>query len=158
MRGDQSRSWARGRAERAAGRQAGFSMMELLVAVSLTAIVSGIAILHLPKFYAQYQLSTARRQLATDLVRVRMKAIGESVPYRVVFGSSAYQVQVNNTGTYVNDGGVVRLPSGTRFTSLPSPVSFTAIGTLPNGATIYVTNGSVSRSVRINELGKVVVG
>jgi len=134
-----------------------FSMVELLVALSLSAVLVGIATLRLPAFYGQYELSSAAQQMAVDLVRVRAKAIGQSTQYKVVFAEKSYQVKVNSAGTFVNDGGATALPKGARIPTVPDALTFSPIGMLPAASTITVTTVAGSKQVSINELGRVQV-
>ncbi len=135
----------------------GYSLIELLVAVSLSAIVMGMAVPRLPRLYGQYELSNAAHQIAADLVRVRTKAIGQSSRYRIVFNSAGYQILVDDGTSFVDDGSVVPLPAGTVIPSLPEPLTFSAIGLLTSAATITVSAASASKQVSINELGRVTV-
>ena len=139
-----------------AGERA-FSMVELLVAISLTAVLIGIAAMRLPSFYGQYELTSAARQVATDLVRVRAMAIGASNQYQVVFAEKSYQVKVNSAGSFVNDGSATKLPNGARIPTLPDALTFNPIGMLPTASTITVTTVAGSKQVSINELGRVQV-
>jgi prepilin-type N-terminal cleavage/methylation domain-containing protein len=139
-----------------AGERA-FSMVELLVAISLSAVLVGIATLRLPAFYGQYQLTSAAHQVAADLVRVRAKAIGASNQYKVVFAERSYQVKVNSAGSFVNDGSATALPSGARIPTVPDALTFNPIGMLPTTSTITVTTVAGSKQVSINELGRVQV-
>jgi prepilin-type N-terminal cleavage/methylation domain-containing protein len=146
------------RPARACGNtQRGFSLAELLIAISLTAVIAGMAMLHMPEFYQRFELSDAARQVASDLMRVRVKAIGESQPYKIVFASTGYQVMVSGVSGYTNDGPSVSLPNGTTFGSVPTTLNFNPVGTLPNAASVTVSTGSRSKTVSINELGRVTI-
>ena len=56
--------------------QRGFSVAELLTAVTIAAVVSGISVPSLVEYTAQYQVQSAANQLAFDISRARMKAVG----------------------------------------------------------------------------------
>jgi len=147
----------RRRAMKTGAGERAFSMVELLVAISLTAVLIGIAAMRLPAFYGQYELTSAARQMATDLVRVRAKAIGTSNQYQVVFAEKSYQVKVNSAGSFVNDGSATKLPNGARIPTLPDALTFNPIGMLSAASTITVTTVAGSKQVSINEVGRVQV-
>ena len=136
----------RRRAMKSGASERAFSMVELLVAISLTAVLIGIAAMRLPAFYGQYELTSAARQVATDLVRVRAKAIGTSNQYQVVFAEKSYQVKVNSAGSFVNDGSATNLPNGARIPTVPDALTFNQIGMLPAASTITVGPPSVTSS------------
>ena len=92
----------------------GFSLLELLVVLSLVAALSGIAVLGHAALRPRLDLSDAARQVVMDLKVARMRAAAENVNHRVVFtnGSGTYQPQRKNGSTYTNTAPPVPLPQG----------------------------------------------
>lgn len=135
----------------------GYSLIELLVALSLFVVLSGMAAARLPAFFQLHQVARASQQVATDLVRVRMAAIGRSAQHRMIFSAGGYQVQVNNGGNFANDGVAVMLPSGVAFVTVPSALTFSPVGLLSSGATLVVGVNGGNKTIQVNELGRVVV-
>ena len=146
----------------------GFSLVELVTAVGVVAIVAAVGVPQLAAYNAQYRLTSAARQLAVDLTRARMKAIGENLYVRVQFGSNnvgtlgqgnTYQLAVSNDGTtYTNFGQPVALPSGVSFYALPSQVSFNRQGFASAPTTVWAYNYRYQwRVVTLNSLGKATV-
>jgi len=140
-----------------ARNRTGFSLVELLVAMALSLVLTGLAAPYFPALYQQYQLSRAASQVGGDMMRLRALAVGQSSSCRMVFDEGSYQVQVYQGGGFVNDGAPIALPRGAHFPNVPEPLTFSAIGVMPNPATLTVAAGSISRSVLVNELGKVTV-
>lgn len=146
------------RAETIGGSAHGYAFADIVFTMALTAVLAAMAVPRIPQFFSQFQLSNAAGQLATDLVRVRTKAIGEGNQYRFLFDSNGYRVLVNNGVTFVADGSPpIMLPAGTSFQSMPSTLTFSAIGMLANGESFALGNGTDSKTVQINELGRVSV-
>jgi len=146
----------------AAGRLAGhggLTLIELLVSLSLSVVLAGIAAPLIPAHYRQFQLSSAARLLATDVMRVRMKAIGENTQHRLIFTSQSYQVQAGSGTGFINDGVAVSLPRGTYFQAAPGALTFSPLGLLLPPATLSVTvgNGVSTKIVSVSEIGRVTV-
>jgi prepilin-type N-terminal cleavage/methylation domain-containing protein len=139
--------------------QSGLSLLELLVAVSVAVVLAGIAAPLIPAQYRQYQLSAAAQQVAGDLTRARMKAIGESAAHRLSLGSTSYYMESASGTGYQTEGGTVSLPKGTSLQSAPSNIEFNPIGLLLAASTVnvVVTNGERSKTVTVSELGRVTI-
>ena len=146
----------------------GFSLVELVTAVGVVAIVAAVGVPELAAYNAQYRLTSAARQLAVDLTRARMKAIGENLYVRVQFGSNSvgslaqgntYRLAISSDGTtYTSFGDPVQLPAGVSFYALPTQVSFSGQGFATAPATLWAYNHRYQwRVVTVNSLGKVTV-
>jgi len=128
----------------------GFTLIEVLVAIGVAAILMGIAV---PQFYAVLpgiRLASAARQVATDLQLARMTAISTRVPVLVAF--------VPPTGVYnfgVNNRDLNQLYPGTTITAVVGgDPTFTTVGAA-NVTTITVTNNGVNRQITVNAAGKI---
>ena len=147
-----------------AGNQRGVSIAEMVTVVAVAGVLSAIAVPGFVTIAARYQLVSAAHQVAFDVARARMKAIGENVYCRVVFatgdGGNRYWLERSDDGTaYAVDGPVTPLPSRVSFSSLPSTVpAFNRLGVSSGTAVIGLanTNGD-TKTVSINRLGKVAV-
>lgn len=63
----------------------GFTLVELLVAVVIFALLTAIAVLNQGSFLPGWRLASGTRQVIADLQLVRAKAIAQNNPFRVVF-------------------------------------------------------------------------
>jgi prepilin-type N-terminal cleavage/methylation domain-containing protein len=138
----------------------GVTLIELLVGLSLSVVLASIAAPFMPAYYRQFQLSSAATQLATDVMRVRMQAVGKNTQQRITFTSQSYQVQVASGTNFINDGAAVSLPNGTYFQAAPvGGLTFSPLGLpLPPAAlSVAVGNGVSTKTVSVSEIGRVTV-
>jgi prepilin-type N-terminal cleavage/methylation domain-containing protein len=127
---------------------AAFTLIELLVAMAIAGILMGIAV---PRFYAilpGIRLSSAARQVATDLQLARMRAISQRVPVTVTFAPPA-------SYTFGADSrDFNQLFPGTTIAAAPGNPTFTTVGAA-NVTAITVTNNGVNRTITVNAAGKI---
>lgn len=84
-------------------KDGGFTLAEMMVVLAILAILLGFVSLNAASFLAPFRLSSAARQVATDLQLVRMKAIAQNRRFRALFsaGGTTYQVERDNgSGTW----------------------------------------------------------
>jgi len=138
----------------------GFSMLEVLTAMAVVAVLLSLASPQLSAFQAQYRITSGARQVAIDLQRARMKAVGENAFCRVMFyGDGTYVLQSSVDGvTFVTNGAGMRLPEGISFVgTLPQP-TFTRLGTLTAPGSLSLTNTlGQTKAVQINLFGKITI-
>jgi len=129
----------------------GFTVLELIVAIGIASIVMGIAIPSFLSWLPTLRLSSAARQVATDLQVARMKAISQNTANTVTFTPS--------TGTYTFTLGAESrdidvLYPGITIASASNP-TFTPRGTANAAATITLSNGSAQKLVCVKTVGRV---
>src|SRR5262245_37578263 len=93
----------------------GLTILEILISLSIIAIVTGIALPSFATLRAQSRLNAAARQIVLDLKVARARAIGDLAGHRVRFVVRAptYQHQrQRGDGSYADDGAPVALPDG----------------------------------------------
>jgi prepilin-type N-terminal cleavage/methylation domain-containing protein len=149
---------------RRAGNQRGFSIVEMVTVIAVATVVAAIAVPNFVGLSARYQLVSTAHQVAFDVARAHMKAIGENVYCRVVFATgtpgSRYWLERSDNGTaYSVDGPVKLLPSRVSFNSLPSAVpTFNRLGVGTGMAVIgLVDTRGDTKTVSVNRLGKVAI-
>lgn len=146
----------------------GFSLVELLTALAVVAVVTAIGVPRLSAYALQYRLSSGANQIAVELARARMKAIGENLYVRVQFGGqsagylgfgSTYQVSTSSDGvTFTNVGSPASLPQGVNFYAFPQQIQFNRQGLANAPLTVWTYNQSYDwRVVTMNSIGKVTV-
>ncbi|GBD24712.1 hypothetical protein HRbin30_00025 [bacterium HR30] len=149
-----------------AGR--GYSLIELLTALAVASVVAAIGVPRLSSYAQQYRLSGGANQIAVDVARARMKAIGENVHVRVRFGAqsfgsigfgSTYQVSTSTDGvTFTSVGPPSSIAAGVNFYAFPQEVQFNRQGLASAPLTLWLYNQSYQwRVVTMNSIGRVTV-
>lgn len=91
----------------------GLTLLELLIALTLCAVLTGTALLGVQRMLADWRLSAAARQVLMDLKLARARAIVSSAAQRVRFPASATRYQHERqrpSGTYEPIGPPTELP------------------------------------------------
>jgi prepilin-type N-terminal cleavage/methylation domain-containing protein len=126
----------------------GFTLIELLVGISVAGIMMAIAT---PAFYSLLpgiRLSSAARQVATDLQYARTRAISQHTPITVTFGSPEDGYSFDS-----NSRDLGQLYPGTTATAAADP-TFSSLGTA-NATTITLSNGSATKTIEVTAIGRV---
>jgi prepilin-type N-terminal cleavage/methylation domain-containing protein len=92
---------------------AGFTLLELIIALALAGAVGLVAAPQISHMRAQYELATAANTLAFEITRTRMQAVGQNNYMRVRASSNSQYVREksDNGTTYTQDGTATTLPS-----------------------------------------------
>jgi len=95
----------------------GFTLLEVMVTVSIALIVLAIGIPNFVRLRAPYALSGATRQIAADLDAARQRAIARNTRYRVTFNAltQSYTIERENAGAFVPDSAPQPLPRGAQL-------------------------------------------
>lgn len=122
-------------------RRDGFTLIEIIVTMTLIAILSAIAIPNWNTLLPNYALKSAGRQVQSELHKLKSRAVSENASFHLVFST---------TTSYI----IEKKPSGG---------SYTATGesrTLPDGITLAGTSdttlGFTSRGISIDSTDKTV--
>jgi prepilin-type N-terminal cleavage/methylation domain-containing protein len=150
------------------GAPSGFSLIEVLVAVTMLGIVAGLGISRLLVVYGRPTLAhRAAQELVGNLRVARMLAISRDAHYRVVPGTASYQIQRLSfdagTNSWTNPGTDVRtvsLPQPLVFSGASPSVEFDARGLMvqpASTATLNLQDGGVgiARAVRVRLSGQI---
>jgi len=125
---------------------AGFTLIEILVVVALALVFMGVALPSFLSWLPTSRLSSAVRQVATDLQVARMRAIAQNTNNTVTFASNTY--------TYGSDSrDISQLYPGISIESAVNP-TFNSRGTA-NSVNIKLTNGTASKWVCVKVVGRV---
>lgn len=143
-------------------RRAGFSLIEMLVTVSMLAIMVGMAAPNVSRDISRSRVQRAAQVVAGDLEKALSLAARQRSPVRILVDPSAKELQLINrasgqviTRRQLGDAGEYKL-----YSVFASP---SAVDALPHGvvtATTIVTlsAGGYSRRVTITRGGHVRVG
>jgi type IV fimbrial biogenesis protein FimT len=131
---------------------AGFTVIEVLTAMSLVAILAAIGMPAFTRTLPSLRLTDAARQVATELQHVRMRAIARGIPQQITFSTGSYVVQQCN-GSCTNESGNIALPQG--ITATVATPRFEPRGTVTTATAITLSNGSAQKFVCVTTIGRV---
>lgn len=141
--------------------QKGFSFIELLVAMSLMAILLGLAGPNFSQMAATYRLLGTANELAFQIGRARLQAIGQNTWVKVeAVGTTGYQCTASATNSDFAplEGTMVEFPHGVTAEETNGPLVFDRLGLAnTSGFSITITSGGGTRTVKVNKLGRVTV-
>jgi Tfp pilus assembly protein FimT len=140
-------------------RSRGATLLEVLTATAILAIVLAVGVPNLVALRAPYAVSGAAQQIVSDLHLARQRAIARNSRYQVNFDTSAntYTLRRETTSnTFVVDGGVQKLPNGVHISAVsPGNPIFDSRGLLAANLSLTLTMaGARTRTVTTNVLGR----
>jgi prepilin-type N-terminal cleavage/methylation domain-containing protein len=131
----------------------GFTLGEILV---VTAIFGILAVISVPQFMAlqpSLRLNGAARQVFSELMSARMKAVNENTTYTVSFPNN-HTIQIVGSGTRTVDLQTLYSDDVT-LSSTQSAIQFSSRGTADVAPTITITNSAGSKTVTVKITGAV---
>jgi type IV fimbrial biogenesis protein FimT len=143
--------------------QAGFTLTELLIAVSIIGVLAAIAVPNVLGEMPKFRLNGAANQIVGDLMAARMKAVSRSRNVKIFFPSGdQYKIcdDADNNGTVDDcegDSRIIDIQSnykGITLSSTNNPI-FSPRGTASNLATISVTNSAGTKNITIAITGRI---
>ena len=139
----------------------GFSLLELVIVMALTAVLTGTVVVGYGPMLAAWRLNAAARQVVIDLKVARARAIGEGVSHRVHFsvpGNTYLQERQEPSGQYASTGSPTTLPpriETAKCTAAGSNITFAPQGHTRTFGTITLQNaGGDQRQVVISIAGR----
>jgi len=139
----------------------GFTLLELLTALALVTVLTGIALLGFARTLAGWRLSAAARQVVMDLKLTRARAILDSATHRLRFpvpGASYQHERQRPSGAYEPVGPPTQLPADIQVvdcTGAGSGISFRPRGTAGAFGTVTLRNrDGDQRAVVIDIVGR----
>jgi prepilin-type N-terminal cleavage/methylation domain-containing protein len=140
-------------------RQSGFTILEMLAAVALLSIMSLIGVPRVTAVFDEYQLVGTANQLAFEISRARMEAIGQSAYVRIRFTNSTQYVRERSTDgvNYTVEAGPTTMPTGITKSGDGGYASFNPSGLAIATSPMTLRSAHGSKTVRANSLGRVTV-
>lgn len=141
----------------------GFTIIELLIAMSIMALLFGIGAAKYVSFNQGQIIKQAAQKLRSDLrVGVNKAITGEKNGcgtldgYQVSFTSGQYSLSSACSGGTFRAVNAVNLPSGVSFNPLPSPLFFKVLGQGVSSATTIILSGfSKTETITVNISGEI---
>ncbi len=130
----------------------GFSLAEMLVAISVFAILAAIAVPQYLAFRPLNRLNGAARQIYSELMWARSKAVNENNSYVVTFPTNQTMLISGSTSKTVN---IQTEYSDVTVSSTASTITFTSRGTADASPTITLTNSGGTKTVTVRITGTV---
>jgi len=125
----------------------GLTLLELIVALTLVAVLLGAAMFGYSRMRDELRLNQAARQVMLDLAVMRTRALADNTGWRLVFDHDrdSYQPQQQIGNAYQDDGTATTLPAGidlTGCTASGSAVTFCPRGNAATFGTITLCNSA----------------
>ena len=129
-------------------QQKGFSFIEILVVIGLITVFSGMVILTFHNYKPTMKINGAARQIFSDLMQARMKAVSENNNYVIAFTSStnSYKIYDDDNNNFsvstIEEDELIKTVS---FDNIANKFYGVVFGFVPN--TDKPTGGTVLSSV-----------
>jgi prepilin-type N-terminal cleavage/methylation domain-containing protein len=140
------------RSKRVIADSRGFSLAEVIVAIAVFAILAAIAIPQFVAFRPKNRLNGAARQIYSELMWARSKAVNDNSSYVVTFPTNQTMQIAGSTTKTVN---IQTEYSDVTLSSTAATITFSSRGTTDVAPTITLTNPGGTKSVTIRITGTV---
>jgi prepilin-type N-terminal cleavage/methylation domain-containing protein len=132
--------------------QRGFSIAEILVAAAVFGILAAIAVPQFIAFRPMSRLNGATRQIYSELMWARSKAVNDNTSYVVTFPTNQTMQIAPISGLPTKTVNIQTEYSDVMLDPLPSPITFTSRGTA-DALTITLINPGGTKFVTVRITG-----
>jgi Tfp pilus assembly protein FimT len=132
----------------------GFSIAELLATVAVFAIVAAVAVPQFVSFRPKNRLNGATRQIYSQLMWARSKAVTENGSYVVTFPTNQTMLITGSTTRTVN---IQSDYTDVTLSSSASTITFSSRGTSDVAPTITLTNSGGTKTVTLKITGSATI-
>lgn len=143
----------------------GFTLLEMLVVVSITLGVMGAIVVNYNSFNDTQKLRQAALSLKSNLRLAQSRAVSGVKPnsgctslagYRVTFAASSYVIQAVCTEGLVGQIVDTQLPAGVTFSPAPGAVTYAVItGTAAGATTITMSAAGRTYGLQVSASGDI---
>jgi type IV fimbrial biogenesis protein FimT len=142
-------------------KQSGFTLVEMLIAIAISLVLSGVAISNYIEWLPKSRLNGAARQVMGDLMWARMQAVSQNNNFRVFFlNNHEYQIlddddndNAADTGEWTETKDIQQEYYDVVFSATANPI-FYPRGTAW-GSTITLSNSAGTADVKVAISGRV---
>jgi len=145
-------------------KQSGFTLIELMIVLTILGVCAGIAIPNLLSYMPKYRLNGAARQVMADLMWARMQAVSQNNRFRVFFSTNhEYKILDDDdndnefdNGEWTQTQNIQQEYSNVTFSATANPIFYPKGTAL--GATITITSSADSnlkKYVKVASTGRV---
>jgi type IV fimbrial biogenesis protein FimT len=153
---------SRGR-RRAAQRNDGYSMIEIVITLAVMGTLGAVALPTTVNALRNYRLTAAVASATGAIAATRYQAIMRSYPYNITFNSTNANYQVANepggTSSFTNVGGAVPLSGvGDVTINQTTTLQFNANGTVSattGTLSFTISNGLLTKTISVTGVGDV---
>ena len=132
----------------------GFTVAEMLVAVGIFGILSATAAPYLFAMKLRFRLDGATRQVFSEIMSARMKAINENATYTITFPTN-HTIQIVGSATRTVD--LQTLYDGVTVSSSAATINLSSRGSSDAASTITVSNSTGSKTVTLKITGSAMI-
>ena len=132
----------------------GFSLVEVLIASFIVAIILGVASTSFLNLAPKYRLKSAVREINSRLNYARYKSIFEGVKVRIKFNQHSYAVETYNEEKNEWRREREYFLDGVTLQANNSP-TFHPVGTVSNLASIYISNSWGKHKITLAISGRI---
>ena len=141
------------------GQQDGFTLVEILVALTIIGILSAIAVPNWNTLLPTHALNGASRQVQSELHKLKSRAVAENARFHLVFSTSSYSIEKYSGGSWTATGENKPLPEGITLASTSdTTLGFTSTGTSTDSTdkTVKLCNiKGAGKNVILSDIGRV---
>lgn len=140
----------------------GFSLIELLIAIALVAIVAAIAVPQFQRYANNADLKTAAREISGDFSAVKQMAVANNVRYEIAIdvAGNSYTLSRTDPSAVVWTKSPASFGSGVSFVSTTfggAKATFQKRGTVTNGTIILRNIRGSTATITTNITGRTYV-
>ncbi|MFQ5539361.1 MAG: Tfp pilus assembly protein FimT/FimU [Candidatus Binatia bacterium] len=143
--------------ERGVLAMAGFTFVEIAVALAIFGILAAIALPDWGSVLLTFNLNGATRQVQSELHRIKVKAVSENEDFQIKYSDRANSYEVQKDSTLVE---TKTLPKGIELRTATSPLTleFTPRGTpnITSSVTVFLCNtNNEGRNIVVRATGRI---
>lgn len=123
----------------------GYSLIELIVVISIMAILMGIAGIKLRDWVVNYNIEKQVKEMFGDLMNVRVRAMEKNREHYIVVSTDGYKAYEDSNENFTYDSGTDKKVIEKKFKYLSNwsgTIKFDTRGLISPNCTIYFNTGN----------------